>query len=193
MTALRLIKREEVERLRSVDALRAALEQDFAERRAALEAEREKILKDARDRALRDSTQAASKIIMEAEAAAEKRINSLEPVIAQLVSATVAQIIGEIDRDDAVERATANALLQLKSHRQARVTSAPDVANAVRRAVHKTAGHGADVVDFEVDERLEPGRTLLSSDHGHVEIGLEDQIKAVCEVWDTEQEGALVK
>lgn len=188
MTMARLIRRKEVEELRGVDVLRAQLEREFTERREALEAEREKILQDARERALRDSMQAAAKIVVDAEAAAERRISSLEPEIARLVAETVAQVIGDMDQDEAVRRATINALLQLKTHRRARIMTAPDVAQSVRSAVTQVAGQGAEVIDFEVDERLEPGRTVLSSELGHVEIGLSDQVAAVCEVWAGEPE-----
>lgn len=189
MTQGRLIKRDDLAQLRGLEAERAKLEEEFAERRAALDAERAEILAQARERAMRDSMQAANKVVMDAEAAAQSRLQSLEPQVAALVSATVAQVIGQMDQSEAVTRATKQALLNLKDHRRAHIISSPDVAAAVREAVNQIGADGADIIDVQVDERLEPGRTLLSSDKGHVEIGLADQIAAISEVWDDEAKG----
>jgi flagellar biosynthesis/type III secretory pathway protein FliH len=186
MNRARIIKRAQVAELRSVDAARAALEQEFAKRRAALDAERAEILEQARARVMRDSMQAATKVVMDAEAAAQIRLGTLEPQVAALVSATVAQVIGQMDQDEAVMRATRQALISLKDHRRARITASPDVAEAVRAAVSQIGADGAEVIDVAVDERLERGRTVLSSDQGHVEIGLADQIAAISEVWQDE-------
>ncbi|MEM6340919.1 MAG: hypothetical protein AAF729_07205 [Pseudomonadota bacterium] len=186
----RIIKHAEVQRLQSVDAIKEELQREHREMRLALDAERSAILEEARQRAIRDSMQAATRIVVDAEQAAHKRLSTLEPQVAALVSATVAQVIGQMDQNEAVTRATCNALEKLKSHRRARILTAPDVATAVRNAIDQLGTDGAEIVDFEVDERLEPGRTVLSSDHGHVEIGLSDQIAAACEVWDEEEEPA---
>lgn len=189
MTQARIIKRHELAQLRAVDAARVEMEQDFANRRAVLDRERAEILEEARTRAMRDSMQAATKVVMDAEAAAQSRLQSLEPQVAALVSATVAQVIGDMDQSEAVTRATREALLNLKDHRRARVISSPDVAAAVRAAVNQIGNDGADVIEVAVDERLEPGRTVVSSDKGHVEIGLADQIAAISEVWEEETGG----
>lgn len=179
----RIIPREELEAWRSVEAIRAAAAAEQEEQMAEAEQERQAFLKEAQERALQDSMQSAMKIIVDTEAEAQKRMTALEPQVAALISATVAQIIGELDQTEAVERATKQALLKLKDHRRARIMTAPDVANAVRAAVAQVGTTGAEVIDVQVDERLEAGRTVFSSDQGHVEIGLADQITAVTQAW----------
>ncbi|MEO0831571.1 MAG: FliH/SctL family protein, partial [Pseudomonadota bacterium] len=170
--------------LRGVDAERVALAKEIELQRTALQEERAAILAEARDRALKDSMKAAAQVIVDAEAAAQSQLSSLEPEVAALVSTAVKQVIGKMDQSEAVTQATRRALLELKDHRQARILAAPDVVDAVRAAVAKVgADDGADVVDLQVDDRLEPGRTILSSDRGHVEIGLSDQVEAVTEAW----------
>lgn len=183
MSKSRIIKRIEVEKLRGIESAREEFQRDRDTQLAELEAQREAILQEARARALRDSMQAATKVIVDAEAAAQNRLKALEPQVAALVSSTVAQVIGDMDRSEAVTLATKEALLQLKDHRRARITTASDVAQSVREAVAQIGNDGAEVVDIQVDERLEPGRTVVSSDRGHVEIGLDDQIAAVTEAW----------
>ena len=182
MTRARIIREDELARLRAADALEQRLKNEHAERLAEVEAERLAILEKAQERAIRESTQTASRIVMDAEAAAQRQLTTLEPEVAALVSETVSRVIGAMDRSDAIRRATQQALLDLKDHRRARILAAPDVADAVRAGVDAAEG-GADVVSVEADERLEAGRTLLSSDQGHVEIGLTDQLEAVTEAF----------
>lgn len=184
----RIIRRDEVDALRSVDTVRAAAEREQRDQMEQAAKTREALLEDARETALRDSMQSAMKIIVDTETEAHARMTALEPQVAALISATVAEIIGELDRDDAVERATKQALLRLKDHRRARITTSADTAGAVQAAVAQIGAKGAEVVEVQVDARLEAGRTLLSSDQGHVEIGLADQIAAVTGAW-SEQEG----
>lgn len=179
----RIIRREEVNGLRSIDAVRAAAEEEHREHMEHAARERDAMLLAAQDKALKDSLQSAMQIIVDTEAMAEQRMTALEPQLAALISATVAEIIGELDHDEAVERATKQALLRLKDHRRARLLAAPDTAAAVRAAIAQVGTSGAEVIDLQVDARLEPGRTVLSSDQGHVEIGLADQIKAVTAAW----------
>ena len=184
MRPARIIPREEVEARRGLAAARAALAREVEEARAAAAAERDTILEAARNRALRDSARSAMKVIAEAEAAAEHRLSVLEPQIAALVAETVREVVGRLDRDDAVRGATEQALLRLRAHRRARITTAPDVVDAVRAGVAAADGAGAEVVSVTVDPRLESGRATLSSDRGHAEIGLDDQVAAVTEAWD---------
>ncbi|MEM9341893.1 MAG: hypothetical protein AAGA87_02495 [Pseudomonadota bacterium] len=183
MTRARILRRAEVERLRAADALEQRLAEEHAQRLAAVEEERAAILQHAQDRAIRESTQTASRIVMDAEAAAQRQLTALEPEVAALVSETVTRVIGAMDQSDAIRRATQQALFDLKDHRRARILAAPDVVDAVRSGVEAAGGAGANVISVEVDERLEAGRTLLSSDQGHVEIGLSDQLDAVTEAF----------
>ena len=183
----RIIRRDEVDALRSVDAVRAAAERQHQDLMRDAAQEREAMMQAAKHKALQDSMQSAMKIIVDTETVAQQRMTDLEPQVAALISAAVADIIGELDQDEAVERATKQALAKLKDHRRARILTAPDAAAAVRAAVAKMGGIGADVIDVQVDERLNPGRPILSSDQGHVEIGLPDQIRAVTATWVAEE------
>lgn len=173
--------------LRAISRLRADAETALDDARRAAAQQRADLLEKTRARALRDSAQSAAALIAQAEAVAHRQMQTLEPALAQLVSDTVREVIGTIDRDTAVIGATQQALARLRDHRHARILAAPDVADAVKSAI---AGHEAAsgatsdmIVDVQVDARLAAGRTILSSDKGHVEIGLSDQIAQVTEAW----------
>ncbi len=177
------MRRAEVERLRTAASVMAEAEAHLARAREEAEALRQAILAEARAGALKESLQTAARIVAEAEAASQVRMRTLEPELARLVAATVARVIGALDQDEAVIRATRQALLRLADHRRARIRAAPDIAEAVRQAVAALPAGAAEVVEVIVDERLDPGRTILSSDRGHVEIGLADQVAAATEPW----------
>lgn len=182
MTA-RVVRRAEVERLRAAQTVMAEARAELARAREETEVLRQSVLAEARARALKESLQTAARILAEAEAASQLRMRALEPELARLVAATVARVIGALDQDEAVTRATTQALTRLADHRRARIRTAPDVAEAVRRAVATLPAGAAEVIEVVIDDRLEPGRTILSSDRGHVEIGLADQVAAATEPW----------
>lgn len=175
MKRLRVLDASEVDRLRDVEALHREAEQVLEAARREAERLQQEMVAAARERTLADATRAAARVIAEAEGTAERRLRQLEPTIARLVSGTVAEVIGEMDRADAVERATRRALERLRGHRRARIAAAPDVIAAVRSAV-AGLGAGAEIVGVETDDRLEAGRVVLTSDDGHAEIGLSNLV-----------------
>lgn len=186
MTA-RLLTPEEMADLHAVSRLRSDAETALAGAQRAAEAQRADLLEKARARALRDAAQSAARIIAQAETVAHRQMDTLEPALARLVSDTVREVIGALDCDAAVIGATRQALTRLRDHRRARILTAPDVADAVKAAI-AALDSGPDMapgtsIDVQVDARLAPGRTILSSDRGHVEIGLSHQIARVTEAW----------
>jgi|GEM_PF-3510340 len=179
----RIISRTEVERLRAAELVISEAKESRKQTLEEAEVKKQEILEGARARALKESAQAATRLIVDAEISAERRLKALEPELARMVSETVTKIIGSMETDDAVIRATTQALVRLRNHRRARILVAPDVADAVCQAVANLSDNAAEIVDVQVDPRLEPGRTILSSDLGHVEIGLPAQMEAATSVW----------
>lgn len=181
----RILSRETVEKLEGAD--RVLRQAERMREAAAREAERlrEDLLTEARQRALRESARTAARIVAEAKITAERQLKEIEPALARLVSDTVEDIIGAGDREETVRLATIQALKRLRDHRRARLLAAPDVIDAVRAAVASLPDDNtaAEVMEVAVDERLEAGRTLLSSDRGHAEIGLPDQVAAATEAF----------
>lgn len=179
----RILRQDDVQALRTADRLLHDAKAMHARALAEVDALRDETLRRARAEALRERATAAATMIARAEIDAETRLRNLEPEIGRLVADTVLQVIGALDGAEAVTRATASALERLKDHRRARIRVAPDVADAVRAAVASVGGTGAEVMSVTVDERLEPGRCILSSGAGHVEIGLAAQIEAATRPW----------
>ncbi len=179
----RILRRDTVAVLQSADRL---LRDAQAEHRQALldgDRLRDTALRDARAEALRERTKAAAAMIARAEIEAETRLRALEPELGRLVADTVLKVIGAVDAPEAVMRATTLALSRLKDHRRARIHVAPDIAEPVRQAVAAAGDTGAEVISVVVDDKLEPGRCVLSSHQGHVEIGLAAQVDAATRPW----------
>ena len=185
----RILSTDEVDTLFGVQALIDEAENALADAIEEGEKRKEEILEEARQRMLQDSASHAARVLMDAEAAAERQMRSLEPTLARLVAQTVRQLIGDMDENLATERAVTQALTRLKDHRRARITAAPDVADSVRAAVANAGGHGAEVIEIKVDPALEPGRTVLSSDRGFVELGLAAQIAQANAAWESDGDG----
>ena len=177
-----VIRARDLEKLRNADQVLREAEALKVEALKEAEGMKADILAAARDQAVKDSVRAATTVIARAEIEAETRLRKLEPDLARLVSDTVLKVLGSLDDADAVTRATATALHRLRDHRKARIRTAPDVATSVRKAVAETTD-GADIVAVEIDERLAPGRTILSSDRGHVEIGLPGLLETAIAPW----------
>lgn len=181
----RILSRETVEQLEGAGRVRRQAERIREAATREAERLREDLLAEARQRALRESARTAARIVAEAEMTAERQLKEIEPALARLVADTVEDIIGAGDRQETVRLATLQALKRLRDHRRARLLAAPDVVDAVRAAVALLPDDDsvAQVLEVAVDERLEAGRTLLSSDRGHAEIGLPDQVAAATEAF----------
>lgn len=181
----RILRRADLAKLREAEATladaRALRDQAMRDADALRERTLREALEEGRERGARE----AAALLAQGERQAAERMRALEPALAGLVAETVARVIGEMDRREAVGLATRRALERLRDHRRARISAAPDVVEAVREAVAAASAtsSGAEVLEVVADERLEPGRTLLSSDRGHVEIGLPAQLAEATRSW----------
>ena len=183
MAEPRIMRREEIETLRRAEALLAEAKAVLERAQREAEALRVRIVEEAQARARAESARTAAGIVARAEAAASERMNRIEPQLAALVSRTVAEIIGSLDVTEAARLATRTALGRLHDHGRARIHAAPDVAEAVRGAVASMKDPGPEIVDVAIDPALEPGRTIVTSERGSVEIGLAAQIDAALRPW----------
>lgn len=185
----RILRREDIGRLREAEGL---LRDAEATKRAS-EAEAKRIeqtaIDEARQKALRESTRTAARLIAQAEAAAERRLKNLEPELARIVAETVRAILGNFEPEEATYHAALTALSQLRDHRRGRIFAAPDVVAPVSRAVAELGDAGPEIVGVHADPALDPGRAVLTSDHGSAEIGLKALADQALRPWDEGRNG----
>ncbi|RMC34941.1 hypothetical protein [Paracoccus alkanivorans] len=189
MTASRILRREEIGRLREADRILHEAEQT---RRSSHEdaARLEKsIVGEARLQALRESTRTASRLIAKAEEAAQTRLRNMEPELARLVAQTVRSILGAFEPEELSYRTALQALRQLRDHRRGRVFAAPDTVGPVRRAVEEVGTEGPEILSVIPDPALEPGRAFLTSDHGSAEIGPAALTDRALRPWEEHADG----
>ena len=132
----------------------------------------------------KEAIEKAKKILTHADEVAQTQLGALEQEVSSLVAETVAKVIGDMDQSVAIKAATKTALAALSENTSAKIRSAPDVFRAVSDAVAEAETDGRTTVgQVRQDESLAGDRVILSSDRGHTEIGLADQIEAVTEPW----------
>ncbi|MDO5621572.1 MAG: hypothetical protein Q4G24_08900 [Paracoccus sp. (in: a-proteobacteria)] len=180
----RILRRDEVGRLRQADSILHDAEQHRLASREQVEKLERDVLSEARNRAFRESARTAARVLAEAEAAAQRRLTALEPELARLVAMTVRRIIGEVEPHEAAYRAALTALRQMRDHRRGRIFAAPDSVMAVERAVNDLDGDGPEIIGLHRDPALEPGRAVLTSDHGSAEIGLAALTDQALRAWE---------
>jgi len=180
----RIIKAADLAQMRAAETTlreaQAAADALLAETRDKAEAEAAAVIATAQA----DAKARATAILSEAETVAQTQLDALEEEVSALVAATVARVIGDMDRTQAVKAATKTALADLSTQTRAKIRAAPDVFRAVSDAVSEEADAGRQTVErVTQDEALRGDRVILSSARGHTEIGLSDQIDAVTEPW----------
>ena len=180
----RIIRSDELDEIRACEK---TLEDARVEAAALVEQAREEaenLRADILNLAQKEAIEKAREILSHADEVAQNQLGALEQEVSLLVAETVAKVIGDIDRNDAVKAATKTALAALAETTSAKIRSAPDVFRAVSDAVSEAAQDGRSPVSHvRQDESLTGDRVILSSDRGHSEIGLADQIEAATEPW----------
>lgn len=181
----RILRRDQVGRLRQTDAILRDAEQHSQASRAQAEQHQRDLMAEARGKALRESARTAARVLAEAEAAAQRRLTALEPELARLVAMTVRRIIGDFAPHDAAHRAALTALRQMRDHRRGRIFAAPDTLEPVERAVADLGPDGGpQILGIHPDPALDAGRAVLTSDHGSVEIGLAALTDRALQAWE---------
>lgn len=184
MTSGRILRRDEVRRLREADRILREAEQTRADSQETAARFEQSMMSEARLKALRESARTASRLIAKAEEAAESRLRNMEPELARLVAQTVRNILGAFEPEEATYLAALNALEQMRIHRRGRIFAAADTVAPIRRAVEDLGPNGPEIVAIIPDPALEGDRALLTSDQGSVEIGLSALTERALQPWE---------
>ncbi|AGT08880.1 type III secretion system protein [Paracoccus aminophilus] len=188
MTLSRILSRDEVSRLRDADRILLGAERSRLESVAEAARVGQDMLDEARLKALKESTRTAARLIAKAEAAAEARLQNIEPELARLVAQTVRSILGSFEPEEASYLAALNALSQLRDQRRGRIFAAADTLAPVRRAVEALGESGPEILSITADPAFEPGRAVLTSFSGSTEIGLGALTARALAPWEDEGE-----
>lgn len=180
----RILRRDEIGQLRKADSILRDAEASKARSEESVARMEKAAVNEARLRALQESTRTASRLIAQAEEAAEARLRNMEPELARLIAQTVRMILGNFEPEEASYLAAAHALSQMRDHRRGRIFAADEMVGPVRRAVDELTEHGPEILSVISDPALDPGRAVLTSDRGSVEIGLSALTDRALRAWE---------
>lgn len=110
-------------------------------------------------------------------------IEDLKPQIAATVTRVVQKLLGEIPDEDRVLKLTTEAIRRADDVRDAKVMCASDVFPQIEKAAEKLQGDGGEEIQVICDPSLEAGRAILTTRHGHVEIGEKAILQNAANAW----------
>lgn len=119
-------------------------------------------------------------------AAADALLQQIERALPGLVCDAVGNLLGAFDLGDLLRPAIRHALGRLRLNAAVTIRVAPDGVAAVRAACD--APGGASGLHVQADPGLAPGRCLLESELGTVDLGIEAQLSilrsALAAAWE---------
>ena len=159
----------------------------MAERDAA-RAEAADLRQSAREAGYRDglteAAAASARILAAGQAQLQAMTDRLAPALAEAATDAAAQIVGEATDPETVGRVIRTALARASRHRQLRLFVWPEAADRVRADLNSASSDTTppeDLVTVDADPRLTPGRIVLASERGYVELGVAEQLDAARE------------
>jgi len=174
----KIISREELAQKRAKVAALGAAEQEADEIISNARQDAERLRADILSAAKTEAFEKAELVLGKAETSAREELTSLEQDVSELVAETVAKVVGDLDHREAVQAATKTALNGLADHKGAKIRASAEVYRAVFEVVSKESA-----LQVSQDESLQGDRVILSTDRGHSEIGLSDQLTAATDPW----------
>lgn len=166
------------------DAREHALRAKEAAEQDALERERLACV-DGRKEGLEEALVMGAHLLALAQLRDQKIVGALAPSLAQLAVDVAEQIMGKPYDVEVAAAAVSAALTRAQRHRQVRLYVWPDALVRVREAAEAalaTRGDGPRLICVEPDPRLEPGRVMLSSEQGYVDLGPGSQLAIASEL-----------
>lgn len=127
-----------------------------------------------------EGTQAATKLLMETKAKADRYLADADGQVIDLAMAVVQRVLGDLDVKDLILRAVHHALAKQRRDQPLTLHVSPEIADQLRLQIAEVFGDGdAHLITIEADPRLEIGECRAASEIGFVELGLEAQIRAL--------------
>jgi type III secretion protein L len=168
-------------RIEEAEAATTLLE-DAEREAAAIRAGAQEALEEARAQGRREGLEAAAREaaarLLAEGAALDEALAALEGRLAELVAGCVRQVVGEIDRDELIDRTVATALGAVRSQRRLRLYVARAAAEPARAAVVRCRDDFPEIelVDVIEDPLLQVPDLRIESDLGVVHFVLDNTL-----------------
>ena len=112
----------------------------------------------------------------------DRYLAGLDQTLADLVQETIERILGRFDRRELVLQAVAHGLRQARLDHAATLRVAPDLVAALRERLADPAWELGDIarrVTVESDPGLADDTCVMVTKYGHVELGIDAQLRAL--------------
>jgi type III secretion protein L len=124
----------------------------------------------------------AARLVAATAARVEQHMETLERELPALVVDIVEHMLGAFDPGALLARAVRHALGRLRTGADVHLHVAPEHAESLRQSLTHLEGlSGGKHLRIEVDPAIEPGRCVMCSEFGNVELGIAAQVRALRE------------
>lgn len=148
--------------------------------RLEAEAEAKRLMEEAREMGQRlglaDAAATSVRMLAATQAHVHTLTLGLAADLADAAAETARQIIGSETDPDVVAALVQTALSRSRRHRQMRLFVWPEAVEHVRAALGPADEEAEERVTVQADPRLAPGRMVLASEQGYVELGVAEQV-----------------
>jgi type III secretion system HrpE/YscL family protein len=191
-----VIKRRTASVLVDAEALRAAAEAELASARSEAAEIREAARADGRLEGLAEAAVTSARMLAATQMRLQEMTDTLAPSLAKAVTDAVARIIGAPTEPDVVARLLEAALQGAARHRHLQLYVWPEAVDGVNTSLAGIFADqdrvASDWVSVHADPRLAPGRMVLATDQGYVELGVAEQLDAAGEALTRHIDAELV-
>lgn len=128
----------------------------------------------------KEGSAAASRLLAETAALADRELAGADRQIVDLALAVVRRVLGDLDVGQLTRNAVRHALAKQRQDQHLTLCVAPDLVDALRADVDEMFDSSVrHLITIEPDPRLDRGQCRLASDIGFVDLGIEEQLRAI--------------
>ena len=158
-------------------AIRATAVTEATRIRAALNVERQDVLREARQEGLRQGLREAATLLANAAGTVETFWREREAELAEVALAVAHRVLASLPADDIVSRLACEAIAEHGTNIELTIRTGPDAAAILRQALRDLADGGR--ITVLADEAAAPGECTLVHPRGRTELGLLAQFRAM--------------
>jgi type III secretion system HrpE/YscL family protein len=155
----------------------AAAEAEAARMRAALNVERNNVLREARNAGLRGGLREAATLVGNAAQELEAFWREREAEMVEVALAVAHRVLAGLPKNDVIARLAAEAIAEHGADVRLTIRTAPDAAAILREALRDS--DRGERITVLTDDAAAPGECTLVHPRGRVELGLLAQFRAM--------------
>ncbi|WP_316230307.1 type III secretion system stator protein SctL [Bradyrhizobium sp. SZCCHNR1051] len=152
---------------------RRQCEQIAAQARLAFEEQRMRGFEDGRLAGVEE----AARLIAETKVTVDDLVADLQDELITLVVEIIREILGSFEPDDLAARAITRALEEMRSGTALVLMTAPQEMESIRVRVATLLEDGADQLTIVSDPQFAPGRCMLWSEFGQIDVSVDAQLE----------------